>query len=133
MIDRELLNLSDFEWASVARYIVYISSIANLKEVNTSHVHSFPLGRLGPKKLLKQKERILGVLEANKACIERFVGEHKGELDEGEMAILRTLYIQYRGNAEQVTGHIDAIRVFEVERQMFSAEVGEVTEDEELY
>lgn len=106
---KKLLNLCDFEWASTARYIIYISSIANLKEINSDHVICFPLGRIGPEKLLKQKVRALAVLEGNKANIEKFVGEHKGDLGSDEMAVLRSLYLQYKGNEEIVNNHIAVI------------------------
>jgi len=101
--------LSDFEWASAAKYIIYISTAAGLKEINSNHVISFPLGRIGPDRLLKQKERVLVLLEANKRSIERFAGEHKQDLGEKELAILRSLYFQYKANAETVKEHIQAI------------------------
>ncbi len=133
MSSSELLSLSDFEWASAARYIVYISSIANLKEINSNHVISFPLGRLGPDKLLKQKENVLVSLEANRASIERFVGAHKDELDEDEMAILRTLYLQYKGNAETVRGHIDIIATCMVEIELGVLQSKEADSDDALF
>lgn len=101
-----LKRLKDFEWASVTQYIIYISSVAGLKEVNPRHVVSFPLGRLGPDKLLKQKRRVLLLLEGNKACVERFAGSCESELDENEMAVLRSIYLQYRSSIETVSRHI---------------------------
>lgn len=119
MREKKLLSLVDFEWASVARYIHYISSITGLKEINSNHVISFPLGRLGPHKLLKQKERVLLVLEENKRLVERFVGEHRDHLSDKELAVLRTLYMQYRSNVEMVEGHIDTIENCVVEAELF--------------
>jgi hypothetical protein len=118
MSSKKLRPLADFEWASAARYIVYVSCIAGLREINSSHVNSFSLTRLGPEKLLKQKERVLLLLEGNKASIERFVGEHMSELDDNELAVLRTLYLQYRDNVETVKGHIDFIGVCMVELEL---------------
>ena len=115
MSGESILSLADFEWASTARYIVYISSIANLEEINSNHVICFPLGRLGPDKLLKQKERTLMRLEANRARIERFVGDRQNQLDENELAVLRSLYVQYKGNIETVKGHISVIGTCMVE------------------
>ncbi len=133
MSSSKLLSLSDFEWASTARYIVYVSNIANLREINSNHVISFPLGRLGPEKLLKQKEAVLILLEENKASIERFVGKHRDELDENEMAVLRTLYLQYKSNAESVKGHIDIIASCMIEIELGIAQAQEVDSDDALF
>jgi len=130
---KKLLALSDFEWASVARYIMYISSMADLKEINSNHVVSFPLARVGPDKLLKQKECVLLVLEANKRGIERFVGEHRLELDKDELAVLRTLYMQYKASAEVVKGHIDIIGTCLVEIELGVLQSVEVGDDEALF
>jgi len=105
----KVLSLSDFEWASAARYIIYVSAVAGLQEISSNSVVSFPLGRIGPDKLLKQKERTFIALEANKRAVERFVGEHNRDLGEKEMAILRSLYLQYKSNAETVRNHIRAV------------------------
>lgn len=101
-----LKRLNDFEWASVAQYIVYISSVVGLAEITANHVTSFSLARLGPNKLLKQKKRVLVLLEANRAGLERFVGEHKSQLDENELAVLRSLYLQHKSGIEVVKRHI---------------------------
>jgi hypothetical protein len=131
--EKKLLSLSDFEWASAARYIVYISSIANLKEVVSNRVVSFPLGRVGPEKLLKQKGDVLLALEGNKSNIERFVGEHKDDLEEEELAVLRTLYLQYKSSAEVVRGHIAIIQTCIVESQLAILQSQEVGSDDELF
>lgn len=133
MSSSKLLSLSDFEWASTARYIMYISSMTGLKEINSNHVISFPLGRLGPEKLLKQKENVLALLEANKASIERFVGERSAELDSDELAVLRSLYMQYKGNAETVRGHIDIVGTCLVEIELGILQSKEVDEDDESF
>lgn len=107
MSDAKLLKLCDFEWASTARYIMYISAIAGLKEINSSHVISFSLARLGVDKLIKQKKAVLVLLEGNKRKIERFVGEHKDDLDGNEIAVLRSIYVQYSSSEVTVREHID--------------------------
>lgn len=133
MSEKKLLKLADFEWASAARYIIYISSIANLKEINSNHVISFPLARMGPGKLLKQKESVLVALEGNKSSIERFVGEHKADLDPEELAVLRSLYMQYKGNAEIVRGHIGIIATCLVEIELGILQSQEVGSDDDLF
>lgn len=133
MSDQKLLPLAAFEWASVARYIIYISSIANLKEINSNHVVCFPLARMGPGKLLKQKEAVLLVLEGNKRNIERFVGEHKAELGCDELAVLRTLYMQYKGNAGVVREHIDITHTCLVEIELGILQSQEVDGDDSLF
>ncbi len=129
----KVLSLSDFEWASAARYVMYISGVAGLKEINSNHVNSFPLGRLGPDKLLKQKECVLFVLEGNKSKIERFVGEYRNDLGREELAVLRSLYMQYKDNAEVVRGHIGVIGTCLVEVELGILQSQEVSDDEELF
>jgi len=121
-----LKSLADFEWASAARYIIYVSSVAGLSEINSKHVVSFSLSRLGPGKLLRQKQRVLILLESNKQNIERFVGECKPQLGENELAILRSLYLQYKSNIETVRGHIGCIGecVVQLEEALLVVEQG---------
>lgn len=133
MSDKKLLPVAAFEWASVARYITYVSSIANLKEINSNHVICFPLARMGPQKLLKQKEAVLLVLESNKKNIERFVGERRTELGCDELAVLRTLYMQYKGNAGVVLEHIDVIHTCLVEIELGILQSQEVDGDDSLF
>ncbi len=131
MLDEgSLRSLADFEWASATQYIVYISSVAGLSEINSNHVISFPLARLGPEKLLKQKHRVLVLLKGNKRSIERFVGERKSQLDENELAVLRALYVQYKSNIETVEAHISFILecIAEVELSLLNSQ--EKTEDD---
>jgi len=130
---KKVLSVSDFEWASAAKYIIYISAIAGLEEINSNRVVSFPFGRIGPDKLLKQKERTLVVLEANKRAIERFVGEHKHDLGEKELTILRSLYFQYKTGEETVKGHIRAIGDYMVAIEMQVLRSEEEGEDADLF
>ncbi len=126
----QLKSLADFEWASATQYIIYVSSVARLSEINSSHVISFPLGRLGPEKLLKQKQRVLILLEGNKKSIEQFVGERKSQLDENELAVLRSLYVQYKGNIETVKGHIEYIGECVVELELSILKLQEKKDDD---
>lgn len=102
----QLKPLSAFEWASVSQYIVYVSSVAGLKELNSSDLISFPLARMGPMKLVARKVRALAALEGNKEQIERFVGRYEGELGDSEMSVLRSMYLQFKRSAEMVEEHI---------------------------
>lgn len=133
MPSSKLKPLSDFEWASVSQYIIYVSSIARLQEINSNHVISFPLSRLGPEKLLKQKGRVLIALEGNKASIERFVGEHSSELNDNELAVLRTLYLQYRDNVETVKAHIEFAETCVVELELTLLQAREAGQDDLLF
>lgn len=133
MSNGKLLTLSDFDWASAANYIIYISRVAGLREINSNHVISFPLARLGPEKVLKQKRRVLALLEENKASVERFAGEHKGDLGRKELAILRTLYLQYKASIETVTDHIDVIGIIVAEVELEILQFGEEDGNGELF
>lgn len=109
---RKLRRLNEFEWASVAQYVIYISSLVGLEEMRADDVISFPLARLGPLKVIARKERCLDVLEGNKKLIERFVGENEPELDDDEISVLRSLYIQYRDSALVVRGHLRVAELY---------------------
>ncbi len=107
MTGEKLKSLSEFEWASVAQYMVYISITAGLKEVDSSRVISFPMARLGTVAVLKRKKGTLLLLNENRKRIERFADEYKDQLSANEMSVLRSLYLQYKKGAEMVQGHID--------------------------
>ncbi len=130
---KDLKFLADFEWASAARYIVYITRAAGLSEINSNHVISFPLARIGPDRLLKQKKRVLSVLKGNKAGIERFVGAYRAELNASELTILRSLYLQYKDNEETVRGHISVIEECMVEIEIGILKSKEEGEDDTLF
>jgi hypothetical protein len=129
----KLLTLSDFDWASAASYIIYVSGVAGLREINSNHVISFPLARLGPVGLLKQKTRVLALLEGNRESVERFVGEYKVSLGKRELAILRTMYLQYKDNIQTVKGHIEVIGICVAEVELDLLRFGEGGEDETLF
>lgn len=106
MLNDSSVSLSSFEWASVSQYLVYVSSAAGLEEINSNHVTSFPLARLGPGKVIRQKERVLAKLRWNQRHLERFVGARKDGLENSEKAVLRSMYLQYRRNIETVEDHL---------------------------
>ncbi len=61
--------------------------------------------------------------------IERFVGERRSELDENELAVLRSLYMQYKSNIETVKGHIEVIGTCMVEIELGILQSQEKEED----
>lgn len=125
-----LKRLADFEWASATQYITYVSSVAKLSEINSSHVISLPLARMEPTKLLKQKRHVLSLLERNRENLERFVRERKSQLDDHEKAVLRSLYVQYNGNIETVEAHVVFILDRMEEVELFLSEgAGEIDYD----
>lgn len=131
MPDKKLQPIAAFEWASVAQYLVYISSRVGLAEINSQDVLSFPLARLGPDKLLRRKERALKMLEANIARLERFVGHVGDDLGPHELAVLKGMYTQYRGNIEMVKVHIETAKNYKVKCAELFPETEE--EDNELF
>jgi len=126
----QLKPLSAFEWASVSQYIIYISSVARLVEVNSNDVVSFPLAKIGPKKLAARKERVLALLKSNEKQIERFAGARKEELGDSEMSVLRSMYLQFKRSAETVEEHLRIARLYE---EVSGAELFSVEEDEDDY
>lgn len=129
----KLKSLSEFEWASVAQYMIYIASVAHLAEVNNDHVISFPLARIGPERLLRRKQKVLAVLELNTGNIERFVGSHSDDLEDGELSVLRTMYMQYRNGAVIVREHIRVVELYEKPEPDVFARAGGSEPDEPLF
>lgn len=129
MSNVKLKHLADFEWAGVARYIVYVSAASGLQEINSNHVNSFPLARLGPEALLKQKKRVLLILAGNRTGIERFVGRYKAELTRDELSVLRSLYFQYRDNEQTVRDHIGVVGQIIVEIEVGILQSKEIDND----
>ncbi len=111
----ELKDLAEFEWASVAQYIVYISSVTQLEEIVSEHVVRFPLAGVGAEKLLLRKQRVLERLKGNKQKILRFAGEFEDELGENELSVLRTLYLQFKRGEEMVGEHLRIIKLYQDE------------------
>ncbi len=118
MPESELKSLSSFEWATVGRYMVYISCVAGLKEINSNHVYSFPLTQVGTIKLIARKTRVLAQLGGNMTALERFVGIHREKLEDDELAVIRSLYCQIKTWAEIVGGHLETAREFDAQEQL---------------
>lgn len=130
MLEGKLRSLSDFEWASVAQYLVYVSSAADLVEFNTSDVYSFAIAMDGVKKVIRRKERILTLLEGNMKQLERFVGRHSDELGDDEKSVLRSLYVQYKGAVQIVREHLVVARECQEEQERGLKLYGGREEDE---
>lgn len=128
-----LKRIADFEWASVGQYMVYISSAMGLKEINSQAVISFPLTRLGPEAVIKQKKTAENALKWNISALERFVVSRKKDLGKDEIVVLRGLYIQYKCNLETVKEHIRSAEFYRasVDVSLFDSAEGE--EDEPLF
>lgn len=112
MKNDKLKPLSAFEWASVSRYIIYISRAAQLQEINSNDVVSFPLARVGVEKVLVRKVRVLASLEYNQQRLECFVGLHKGDFEDNELSVIRSLYLQFNRSIETVNEHIGVAKSY---------------------
>lgn len=87
-----LCRMSDFEWASAARYMVWLEVNAGVKQVNYDRVYSFRIEGGGIAGLLASKKRLLSEAKGNMAAIEAFAGEHRESLRSEELVVLRSLY-----------------------------------------
>ena len=130
MLDSELKTLASFEWAYIGQYMVYITSVAGLDEINSDHVISFPLAQLGPEKLIARKTRVQVLLEGNIQKLERFVGAYREQLDESEVSVLRSLYRQYKCDSETVKGHLVTARQYKKADETGSFLVDEGVQDD---
>lgn len=133
MPNEKLHPLSAFEWASVSQYIVYISSVAGLEEINSDRVVSFPMARIGPDSLIVRKEKTLKVLERNVSRLEKFAAFKSEELGPYELSVLRSLYIQYRNNISTVKDHLRTARIYVDDERAGLFPVKEGDDDEPLF
>lgn len=106
MSGNDLKHISDFDWASVSTYLIWLEGAAGLIEINSSHVNSFPFAQFGPEKLEARKKNTLGRLELNLSRLEAFVGRNSNSLDKQEMAVIRGMYRSILGAKEVVQDHI---------------------------
>lgn len=113
MSSSKLVPISAFQWASVAQYIVYVSRIAGLKEINSNFVISFPLAKIGVERLMTRKRRVLWLLNENLRLMEVFVGNRKDDLGVAEMSVIRGIYRQTKAWVELVEEHIRVAQMYE--------------------
>lgn len=118
MSSSETNSLSSYEWASAAQYIQYVSRVAGLEEINSDHINSFSLSRHGPDFLIARKNRTLASLLTNMVALEQFVTCVEGHRKSDELAIIRTMYVQFRRACEKVEEHIGKIKAYERTRQV---------------
>lgn len=102
MPKRKLSPLSTFEWASLSRYIHYISNAAGLIELGSDQVHSLRLSGVSSGVALARKKRTSDILQRNLRALEGFVGEYKEDLSDEEVSVIRSMYRQYQENASTV-------------------------------
>lgn len=126
----QVIRVSDFEWASVSRYIVEVSVIMGLSNFNWDLVHSFPYERLGPDKLKARKIRLLCALMDDLDVIDGYVKENEKTLGKEEFAVLRGMYKQYDSCRVMLEEHLARIETF---RAIFNAELLYVDIDEGVY
>ncbi len=89
---RLVRKLADFEWASVGRYIQYVSVNANLMDINLASVHSFRIVDGNIKYLVTQKRALCWRLEENLRRLVTWVGAHADSLEVQEKEVLRSVY-----------------------------------------
>jgi hypothetical protein len=109
MLEGKLMRVCDFEWASVCQYMIYLSAMAELKEINFSGVTSFPYVTVGGEGLKSRKQRTLRLLEFNRTRLEVFVAERKDSIEDVELAVIRGMYRQLVESEKTVQGHLGTI------------------------
>lgn len=125
-MSRKVLRMADFEWASGTKYIVYLSAVLELEEINMNSVYSFRLSSLGAKKLIGQKASERNKAVNNMKAVERWAGKNADTLAEEEKEILITMYNQYKGVVQTCVEHIEtANKLVAIEKISLLGEVDE--------
>lgn len=112
-MSEEILRVSDYEWASVTKYIVAVSAEMALHEFDWSAIHSFPYARMGSEKLRSKKVRMLGRVMDNIDSVKEYVTIHKSNLGTAEKVVLRGMYEQLDASKKLLEDHIKRIGAFD--------------------
>jgi hypothetical protein len=107
MSNREVKSVSDYEWASSARWLVWFSDTCGLDAVSISKVYSFKIDQGGIDKLIRHKRLTLARVKSNKSKIEAAVGRMQDLLGEDEMVLARSVYRQYAVWERMLQEHVD--------------------------
>ncbi len=124
---KRLHTISEFEWVSGARYIMYVSSVAGLGEVSSNAIFSFRVGAGGVLTLYKQKVATMNIIERNMDLLARFAGKDVDSFEDAELSIIRGLYRTWKDALDIVKSHVEACRVMGAEladRSLFNLEEG---------
>jgi len=111
------LRLSDFEWASAARYLQYVSVRAGLVEFSLDQCHNFRVSgrsdngptKEGFRRLHRKKVALRKVVTENNASLERWVANRQEggqRLEPEELAVIRAFYNQNKGLISLLGEHI---------------------------
>lgn len=130
MTEKPLMHISDFEWASVAQYLVYVAGMAGLKELGSERVNSFRLSGRAVERTIALKKGTLVLLKENMRALERFVGAYEGEMSDGEKAVIREMYRQHASSVRTVERHLAIAKSFGKASQLGFVDCGGVDDDD---
>lgn len=99
------MNMSDFEWATVAQYLSYIEMATDMVQVSTDAIYSFRVGKRGFPALERKKRVTKAVLEENRRVLCIWVDQKRGELSVNELVVLRSMYNTITGAIAIVSEH----------------------------
>lgn len=127
------LTMADLGFVSVARYLLYVERNADLEEFSLSAIFSFHVGDGRVAALIARKTHLLGILVENNKKLSVWANESGMPPESVEMVILRSIFLQNRGYAKMVQGHIDNAKRLDAYSQgalFVVPNKGEVDEDE---
>lgn len=101
--------LANLEFLTVAEFLHYVETEAQLQELSTSAIYSFQVVPRGLESLLTRKQTLLKKLEGNNQRLAEWVELHHPKGDAKEKAILRSLYYQTRISIQIVLRHIRVV------------------------
>ncbi len=134
-----LLRVSDFDFASVSRWVAWFSQEAGLRDLDVGGFRSFGVTESGYVGLKRKKEAQLASVESNMKKIERWVEAHEGKIDEEELVLIRSMYRQCLEVSKGVREHVEsaknivkqqAAEMREAEERLVEWEVGEGREED---
>lgn len=104
-----VLHVCDFEYASYARYQVWLSSAIGLKEINEHHVYSVRVQNGDIQRLIERKQFTLEMVRYNMDLISKWVGRNKEQLHEEDLVCCRSVYRQHSVVKDVLMSQIDRL------------------------
>ncbi len=111
-------SISDYQWASVGRYIGYLEQQLALTQVDAEKVYSFRISG-SASRLYDYKKQLIATLEENNAKL--CVYGHGHELGEDELNVIRGMY---RANRDAVGVLRDHVKRLEGMKERGQYELG---------
>lgn len=111
-MENKQAEVNSFDWLSVGQFLRHVEVRAVLMEYSLSAVYSFHIPpNKGVRGLIKQKTKLLVLLQENLKRLSRWVKENQKALTPHEVALCRSLYQTTRDLVHVIEGQMQSAKV----------------------